>query len=301
MTAMIPVEYRRALRIAGALAPTFRSSCSASAPTFHELRKAMGTSKSKMRVPLFHLRFPDGICRLRFRNFKWAALVGLATALGACTHTDEATTTASIPDDYRLRHPIAIQEANRSVVIFVGQARGGLSAEQRADVMGLAQIWLQEGTGTIVADVPVGTPNARAAADAFREANALLVAAGVPSRGVTMRHYHPDDPRQLATLRLSYPKISAVAGPCGLWPEDLGPSIKDKGYIENKPYYNFGCAYQRNMAAMVENPADLVQPRPETPAYTVRRSEGFEKYRKGTTTTTSYPEADKAKLSDTGK
>ncbi|HWL18241.1 MAG TPA: pilus assembly protein CpaD, partial [Bradyrhizobium sp.] len=30
-------------------------------------------------------------------------------------------------------------------------------------------------------------------------------------------------------------------------------------------------------------------------------SEGFEKYRKGAPTTTAYPEADKAKLSDTGK
>ena len=229
------------------------------------------------------------------------ALVGLAIALGACTHTDEVATTASVPDDYRLRHPIAIQEADRSVVIFVGHARGGLSAEQRADVMGLAQIWLQEGTGAIVADVPVGTPNARAAADAFREVQALLSAAGVPPRGITVRHYHPDDPRQLATIRLNYPKISAVAGPCGLWPEDLGPSIKDKSYFENKSYYNFGCAYQRNMAAMVDNPADLVQPRPETPAYTMRRTEGFEKYRKGNTTTTSYPESDKAKLSDTGK
>ena len=229
------------------------------------------------------------------------ALFGLATALGACTHTDEVAATATIPDDYRLRHPIAIQEANRSVVIFVGQARGGLSAEQRADVMGLGQVWLQEGTGAIVIDVPTGTPNARAAADAFREAQALLTAAGVPQRGVVMRHYHPDDPRQLATLRLSYPKITAVAGPCGLWPDDIGPSIKDKGYFENKPYYNFGCAYQRNMAAMIDNPADLAQPRAETPAYTVRRTEGYEKYRKGTTTTTTYPEADKAKLSDTGK
>ena len=238
-------------------------------------------------------------CRRAFRIA--GPLVGLAIALGACTHTDEVATTASVPEDYRLRHPIAVQEAERSVVIFVGHARGGLSAEQRADVMGLAQTWLHEGTGAIVADVPVGTPNARTAADAFREVHALLSAAGVPPRGIVVRHYHPGDPRQLAALRLNYPKISAVAGPCGLWPEDLGPSIKDRGYFENKSYYNFGCAYQRNMAAMVDNPSDLVQPRPETPAYTIRRTEGFEKYRKGTTTATDYPEAEKAKLSDTGK
>jgi pilus assembly protein CpaD len=228
------------------------------------------------------------------------ALVGLAVALGACTHTDEAVT-ASIPDDYRQRHPIAIREANQSIVIFVGHARGGLSAAQRADVMGLAQTWLHEATGAIYADVPVDTPNGRAAADAMREVQALLAAAGVPPRGVVVHRYHPDDPRQLATIRLSYPKISAVAGPCGLWPEDLGSSIKNKGYYDNKQYYNFGCAYQRNMAAMVDNPSDLEQPRAETPAYGPRRDEAFEKYRKGTPTATTYPDAEKAKLSDTGK
>jgi pilus assembly protein CpaD len=230
------------------------------------------------------------------------ALVGLAVALGACTHTEEAVTTHSVvPDDYRQRHPIVIQEADRSVVIFVGHARGGLSASQRADVIGLAQIWLREGTGAINADVPVDTSNTRAAADTFREVQALLVAAGVPPRGILLHRYHPDDPRQMATIRLNYPKISAVAGPCGLWPEDLGPSIKNKSYSENKQYYNFGCAYQRNMAAMIDNPSDLVQPRPETPAYTMRRTAGFEKYRKGTSSATTYPEAEKAKLSDTGK
>jgi pilus assembly protein CpaD len=228
------------------------------------------------------------------------ALVGLALVLGACTHTDEVLT-ASVPDDYRLRHPIAIQEADRSVVIFVGHARGGLSAAQRADVVGLGQTWLREGTGAISADLPVGTPNARAAADSFREIQALLAAAGVPPRGIVVRHYHPQDPRLMATIRLNYPKISAVAGPCGLWPEDLGPSIKNKSYSENTSYYNFGCAYQRNMAAMIDNPEDLVQPRSETPPYTLRRTAAFEKYRKGAPTTTTYPDADKAKLSDTGK
>jgi len=237
----------------------------------------------------------------RNRAYRMAgALVGLAVALGACTHTEEAATTASV-DDYRVRHPIAIQEADRSVVIFVGHARGGLSAPQRADVMGLAHIWLQEGTGAISADVPVGTPNARTAADSLREIQALLAAAGVPPRGIVVRRYHPEDPRQMATIRLNYPKISAVAGPCGLWPDDIATSIKNTSYFENKQYYNYGCAYQRNMAAMIDNPADLVQPRAETPAYTTRRTEAFEKYRKGTSTSTTYPEAEKAKLSDTGK
>ena len=93
------------------------------------------------------------------------ALIGLAVVLGACKHTgDEVVTTASVPDDYRLRHPIAIQEADRAVIVFVGRGRGGLSANQRADVMGMAQTWLKEGTGGITIDMPVDTPNARAAA-----------------------------------------------------------------------------------------------------------------------------------------
>jgi pilus assembly protein CpaD len=188
------------------------------------------------------------------------ALLGLSAALGACTpQTTEVVTTASVSDDYRHRHPIAVTEANHSIVVFVGQARGGLSGPQRADVMGLAHSWVREG------------------------------------------RYTPDDFRALPTIRLSYPRIAAVAGPCGLWPQDLGPNIDNAGYNENRSYHNFGCATQRNLAAMIDNPADLEQPRPESPAYTSRRDIAFDRYRKGTATATTYPEADKAKLSDSGK
>jgi len=81
----------------------------------------------------------------RYRTLRLlGALLGLSAALGACTNTGGEVVTASVPDDYRLRHPIAIQEADRSVVIFVGHARSGLSASQRADVVGLAQTWARE-------------------------------------------------------------------------------------------------------------------------------------------------------------
>ena len=237
------------------------------------------------------------------RRHSWrllGALVGLSAALGACQQTTEIVT-ATVPDDYRLRHPIAVTEGNRSIVVFVGHARGGLSVPQRTDVMGLAQTWVREGTGAIVADVPINTANARAASATYRDIRSVLAAGGVPSSAIILRQYQPEDVRTLPTIKLSYPKISAVAGPCGLWPEDLGPNLQNTGYNENRPYHNFGCATQRNLAAMVDNPADLEQPRPETPAYTPRRNAAFDKYRKGVSTTTTYPESEKAKLSDTGK
>ena len=52
---------------------------------------------------------------------------------------------------------------------------------------------------------------------------------------------------------------------------------------------------------MVDNPADLVQPRGETPSYTGRRTTVLDKYRKGESPATVYPDADKGKISDVGQ
>lgn len=238
----------------------------------------------------------------RRRNLRIAlALTGLSVMLGACNTTGEVVTTQTVPTDYRMRHPIAVQEGKRSIVIFVGKARGGLSAAQHADVMGIAQDWVREGSGSVVVDVPIDTANSRAAAATYHEIRTVLGSGGVPSRAIVQHSYRPEDPGLLPTIRLSYSKITAVAGPCGLWPEDVGPSILDPGYNENRPYFNLGCASQRNLAAMIDNPADLEQPRAETPVYTARRDIAFDRYRKGNPTATTYPESDKAKLSDTGK
>jgi pilus assembly protein CpaD len=229
------------------------------------------------------------------------ALIVLSTILGGCHYASEQYVASGAADDYRLRHPIAITEATKTIVVFVGHGRGGLTATQRDDVMGLARRWVREGTGGVVAEVPVGSTNAKAAAATMGEIRSVLIAGGVPANGIATRPYHPADPQELTPIRLSYTKIAATAGPCGLWPDDLGPNIDNPLYNENKQYHNFGCATQRNLAAMIDNPSDLVQPRSETPPYTFRRTEGFEKYRQGNATSTAYPEAEKAKLSDVGK
>jgi pilus assembly protein CpaD len=229
------------------------------------------------------------------------AAAGCAAMLAGCMNTfSRPEISGSLPDDYRQRHPIVIKEGARTVELFVGTKRGVLTPAQRADVLSFAHEWRRESSGGIVIDVPSGTPNAVAAANAVHEVRGLLSGAGVPAKAIGVRPHRPDDPRKLATIRLNYPRISATAGPCGLWPEDLGPTY-ERQHLENREYWNLGCASQRNLAAMVENPADLVQPRGETPTYTGRRTTVLDKYHRGDSTATTYPDADKGKISDVGR
>jgi pilus assembly protein CpaD len=227
-----------------------------------------------------------------------AAMLALGAALSGC-YADRQIVDA-YPNDIRQRHPIAIREDARTLELFVGTGRGGLTPAQRADVAAFAYRWGREATGGIVIQVPIGTSNATAAAAALREIRSILAAAGVPARLVLARHYRPANPLQLATVRVIYPKMVAEAGPCGLWPHDIGPSI-DGPYFENREYWNLGCASQRNLAAVVENPADLVQPRGDVPVYAARRSIVLDKYRKGESPSTVYTTEKDGKISDLGK
>jgi pilus assembly protein CpaD len=227
------------------------------------------------------------------------AIAGCTAALGGCYLPDNlANTPAAF--DYRLRHPIAIKEGPRTLDLFIGSQRGGLNGDQRAEVLAFASRWRREATGGVIIDVPTGTRNEVAAANAVQEVRAVLIAAGVPPDAVAVRPYRTVDPTKFGTLKIGYPTMTAEAGPCGLWPYDIGPTY-NREHNENMEYWNIGCAYQRNLAAMVENKADLVQPRGEVPPYTGRRTTVLDKYHRGEPTATPDPDKEKAKISDVGK
>jgi len=231
-------------------------------------------------------------------GFASRAVIVAGCALVICGCNTDQPQVAAVPDiptDYRLRHPITISEADHTLEIFIGSNRGELSATQRAEVSAFAQTWKREATGGVVVDLPVGTGNERAAAEVMPAIHSLLAASGVPPEGIVVRRYRPPG-RDFAAIRITYPKMTARAGPCGMWPQDIGPSL-NRAYFENQPYWNTGCAGQRNLAAMVDNPADLVQPRGETPAYTMRRTTVIDNYGKGNPTATNYPQTDLAKIS----
>lgn len=226
------------------------------------------------------------------------AVVGLATSLAGC-YTQRVAQKEAYPDDYHQRHPITLKEGEQTVEIFVGRNRGGLTPNQRADVLSFAQMWRREATSGIIVDVPQGRLIGRAAAESLHEVQSIFAASGVPGNAVRVRPYKASS-FTLASIKINYAKVVATAGPCGLWPHDLGPA-GGASYNENREYWNFGCAHQRNLAAMVDNPADLVQPRGETPAYTARRSVAIDHYRKGEDPSGKYSGYDAGKITEIGK
>jgi pilus assembly protein CpaD len=255
-------------------------------------------------MSFFHSAFAESRRPAALRALaRLLAIGGVAAMLAGC-NTARDLAKVDYPNDVRERHPITLKEGEHTVEIFLGRSRGGLSPAQRADVLAFARSWKREATGGILIEVPAGGPARQAAADSLREIHSIFAASSVPRNGVIVRTYAPPV-TALASIKLNYPKLVAQAGPCGQWPFDLGPA-DDAAYTENKPYYNLGCANQRALASMVDNPTDLVQPRGETPAYAARRSVALDKYRKGEAPSATYPSDasngyDNGKVSDLGK
>jgi pilus assembly protein CpaD len=243
------------------------------------------------------------ISKRRFEQGAPVAALALTLVVFGC-NTD-GMVTGSIPVEYRERHPIRLSEGEHTIELLIGTGRGDLTASQRAQVTAMARSWHREATGVFVVEIPTGTPNARAAKYAAREVQSLLRASGVPARGITTRTVASPAPEALLPLRVSYTTIVAEAGPCGDWPEDIGvspyPSLTTlPASSDNRPYWNFGCATQANLAASVANPEDLVQPRAEGPPLAARRQTVIEKYRKGENPSGQYETKD-AKASEVGK
>jgi pilus assembly protein CpaD len=251
-----------------------------------------GDKERSMHNPLL-----TDVRRMRLLGARALVIIGLAAATAGCTTVTD--TTGGIPESYRERHPISVTEGAKSLVVFVGTGRGGLSAMQRAEVLSFARNWQRDASGGVTIERPMGGANERAVTDTLKETLSIIVAAGVPNSGIGIRPYRANG-EKTPPLRLSYGQMVAQAGPCGLWPDDLGPS-NDPKHFENREYYNFGCGTQRNLAAMVENPADLVQPRGETPAYTAKRTFQVDKWRKGDSPATIYTDTNKGAISDLGK
>lgn len=195
--------------------------------------------------------------------------------------------------NYQLRHPIVVTEQPETLDLPVGAHMRNLNGPLRGTVKAFGADSRKKGNGRVEILVPSGGRNEAAVHALVPQIRSSLKAGGLSGGAISTRSYAVDNPSADAPIRLSYPRIQATAGPCGTWNGDIG-----RTFNRNVDYENYGCATQSNLAAMVENPSDLLTPRASAPADRMRRANVVEKYRAGEATASSVQEGLGTQVSD---
>jgi len=208
------------------------------------------------------------------------AVAVIGGSLGGCDHLlDDRTSdisAGSVVLDPTQRHPIMVSEQPHRMSVRVARGDRGLSPAQRAAVIDFLNRSKASdgGNSKLVIAVPSGSPNEIAAMNAVADIRPILGDAGFSESAVSIEPYYADGNPQ-PPLRISYIRYVAEGPTCGKWPTNVAETSR------NLNYEDFGCAQQKNLAAMVANPADLLGPRTMTPANADRRDTTYNKYVKG--------------------
>ncbi|HHN73015.1 MAG TPA: hypothetical protein ENK13_02895 [Thermopetrobacter sp.] len=212
---------------------------------------------------------------MKVRNIGMLAVLGAAVALTGCKSiTGQQATYGYIPEQPEEVYPIDV--VNGSVKLELSASRGRLSTSDEKAVRRFAA----EAAG-VPAPVIVSRP--------ARSLNAELVAASVTGllkeHGVAaQRIRHVTRKGRKGGVIVTYRRKFAVTRECGDWSK----SVTETG--ANRPYRNFGCAQQHNLAAMAANPEDFETPRAMTPPAADKTVESLDRlYRKRTVSSSGEP------------
>jgi pilus assembly protein CpaD len=188
-----------------------------------------------------------------------------AFGLGAC-----ATAAGSGPAPVTPTERYSMRAAKTEDQIALTPHAEGLSEKQREALVAFAGRFAQDGAQTVTVRQPSG--GGEAAGRTAWNVKAALESAGVPVGAVRIDPY---DAQAGAPVLVAFERFAAVVPQCGRTWNDLTRTR------DNQSQSNFGCAITANMAAQVENPADIAAPRDSDPSDAARRSVVMGKYRKG--------------------
>lgn len=187
------------------------------------------------------------------------AAVCASLLLSGCVYDDPVFEDNYKPASVTDRYPIRVEKA--PVKVGLKTPSGSLSAEQMDAVRNFATDARRTASSRISVRWPSGSGASRQAAQAVGQA---LVDQGLPPSMIALGSY-PGGSQE--PIKLSFERKIAVTKECGDWSDNLASSYS------NRPYRNFGCATQQNIAAMVANPEDFEQPRASSPVLAGNRTQ----------------------------
>ena len=193
------------------------------------------------------------------------------------------------------RHPILVSQKPTTFSVQVPKGSSGMTPKARADVLEFAGRFRagDAGDSRLVIQAPSGSANEVAAMNAVQQIRGLLTDYGYSESVVSVEAFDADKDQQPA-IKVSYMRYIAEGPECGNWPINVAYEP------QNLPMANTGCPNQRNLAAMIANPADLLGPRTMTPGSSERRDVVWDKYVKGDQTASQKNEDGKVSTRSQG-
>lgn len=217
-------------------------------------------------------------------------LAGLS-ALGACASIPDPPPGAAIATAAD-RHEITVDQSSQQMSLEATTPDGALSEKTRDDLRVFASQYLRYGHGAMILNTPDGAGNEAAAIALSREVRMTLAASGVANDALASSTYNAAG-RAEAPILVGFARFEAQAPECApLWSQDLAHQSN------NQPWESFGCATQANLAAMIEDPHDLLAAREQDPRDSNRRATVMQAYRQGRPTGATRSESESASVSD---
>ena len=215
----------------------------------------------------------------------------LGASLAGCVSQREKSVKGWLVAEPTERHPINVGSMPVSLNLAVPARGYGLTQRQRNDLRYFLRDYRHKNEGLLRIAAPSGGVNEVAVMHALGDVRREFRRAGISKHEVQFEAYSGSGGAS-GPIKVSYMTFVAIGPECGDWSDNLARDPK------NLPYRNYGCAAQKNLAAMISNPRDLIEPRGMTPRDSQRRDVIMDKYVRGETTVANKSEDEKAKASE---
>jgi pilus assembly protein CpaD len=187
-------------------------------------------------------------------------------------------------------HRIEVRQAGERLEISA--ANGALTPESGAGIDAFGRSYRDGGHGPLIISTPTGAGDATNAALVAQATRLRLTEGGVEYASIIGSTYDASG-QATAPVVLSYTHYTAEGPDCQpLWKYDLTDNQT------NQPQGNFGCFLNANLAAMIGDPGDLVEPRPIDARDGARRAVVMDKYRNGEPTGASRSSDERVAISE---
>lgn len=189
-----------------------------------------------------------------------------------------------------LRNKITVTESVERLELYAGSAGLHLSSRDENAVAAFLSQYASTGQGPLYVSVPSSGAASQGAQQAQSIVQSYLGRMGLDGSNMQTGQYQVNA-GVVAPVVVSYRRLTTAPIDCS-----QGASLTHTS--NNQPYGNFGCAQTANLAALIDNPMQLLAPYGLDNAYATRRMTVIDKYNAGEATASDTSESQEVSASE---